>query len=43
MASAFANTDRRQYHSHRMNLSKVMAKSAKLAAIFEKVVAIFDF
>ena len=37
------HTKRRQYHSNRLNFSKVMSKSAKLAAILDKLAAILDF
>jgi len=41
MASAYPkHTNRRQYHSNRLLISKVISKSVKLAAILEKVSAI---
>jgi len=37
------HTKKRQFHLYQMNLSNVILKSAKLAAILEKVNAILDF
>ena len=37
------DTNRCQHHSNRMNLSKIMSKSAKLIDILEKVAAILNF